>query len=378
MAKLKTISQKLAVVIVSLFWAQSVAALPPWYVGVSGSVTKLSPNTENSAFRLEEDTSFGGGAFIGFDVTRLFNVELGYNYLGNAVLANQVGENDLAYSAISAGAMMYVYGDSRDIERRDGFAGYVRLGLNAMQNTTNIPLEKEDNVAIWAGAGVEWPFTRNISARGEIATFDGDAQAFSLALVYRPRNDQAQRATNRMPTAASQPAATQAPEPATVQRPSVNREEMKMPEIVSVPKTNMPQQPRIIGDSCMAAVANELSDNNGCALFRGPLVGVDFASGTANLQASSRQVLDKLVSNLQRYPNVRIEIAAHTESFSNARTAKSVASKRAFVVAKYLAQNGISVKRLSARAFGNAQPIASDQTVAGRRLNNRIEIKQIR
>ena len=128
----------------------AVGAGMPWYAGADGGVSSLRPGTTNSPFTLDSSVSFGAGLFVGYDVSKRISLELGYNYLGGATLKGNSGKTDIGYSALSAGALLYLYGDASDIAERNGFAGYLRLGLSSMDNRATIPLEREDNLAIQA------------------------------------------------------------------------------------------------------------------------------------------------------------------------------------------------------------------------------------
>lgn len=328
----------------------------PWYAGVVGGVSSLRPETQNSPFTIDSDVSFGAGAFVGYDLSRRFSLELGYNYLGNATLTGDNGKTDIGYAALSAGALLYLFGNAQDLDDRSGFAGYLRLGASSMDNSATIPLEREDNIAVMAGAGFEWPFSRSLSLRGELTSFDGDAQAVRASVLYRPRYG-SQRGT----PVARAPQALPAPAP-TVNTP-----------------TDVPLQPEIavVPSNCSAPVANEPADARGCAAFSGKLRGVEFNSGTASLTSIGNQLLDRLAKNLILYPNIAIEIQAHTESFGSEVRAKEIAKQRTLAVARYLAGRGVSVQRLRARAFGHSQPIMGDSSLAGRRQNNRIVLRVI-
>ena len=336
----------------------------PWYAGVSGGVSSLRPETQNSPFTIDSSVSAGGGAFIGYDFSKRISFELAYNYLGNATLSGANGKTDIGYTALSGGALMYVYGDAEDIAERNGFSGFLRLGMSTIDNTASIPLEREDNVAIWAGVGVEWPLSYQLSLRGELTSFDGDAQAGRVSVLYRPRTNM-----NRAPVARPQTPAVSAPPalPETAPQPRVEKPVLQTPTIEPVTPT-----PR---SDCSQPGANEPTDAQGCALFSGRLRGVDFASGTASLTQIGGQLLDRLGDNLLRYPSLVVEIQAHTESFGNVARAKDISRQRSIAVARHLAGRGVPVKQLRARAYGNSVPVADDSTVAGRRQNNRIELR---
>lgn len=351
--------------------AVGISAGFPWYAGVAGGASSLRPDTQSSAWTLDSDVSIGGGVFVGYDFSRRFSLELGYNYLGAATLKNDTGTTDIGYSALSGSGLMYVLGNAADIADRNGFAGFVRLGVSAMDNTATIRLDREDNVALLAGIGAEWPMSNSLSLRGELTSFDGDAQALRASILYRPS-----MGTQRGTPAARVPQRPQAPQAQPqVQQPQV-QPQAPQPVPQQVPQP-LPQiaAPVNTRSDCAAPVANEPSDAQGCALFSGKLRGVEFASGTASLTAVATQLLDRLAQNLIRNPGVNIEIQAHTESFGNESRAKEIAKQRTLAVARHLAGRGVPVQRLKARAFGHSQPLVPDNSTAGRRQNNRIELR---
>jgi len=340
----------------------------PWYLGAGGGASSLRPDTENSPFSVDSDVSYGGGIFAGYDYSERFSFELGYNFLGQAIVRGPNGKNSIDYSALSAGALFYWYGDDRAIAERNGLTSYLRFGVNSMRNSTSIPLDREDNVGIWAGLGVEWPINPNLSLRGEVASFDGDAQTAWLSVLYRPRAHANIASAVRLP---------EAPKPSSSADPTNSSVQQGTPaESTGEQAVFQPAQSAIALDSalCTEPQSHEPIDEQGCALFGGTLNGVSFAAGTANLLPNSLGLLDTLSDNLLRYPSIQIEIQADTESFSDEAFAKDIAKQRTIAVARHLAKRGVPIERLKARAFGHSRPLVSEQTDAGRQQNNRIQL----
>lgn len=364
-----------AVLMTLPFMAHSIEL--PWYAGVAGGVSSLRPETQNSPFTLDSSMSFGGGAFVGYDVNKRLSFELGYNFLGNATLSGANGKTDVGYTAISASGLLYVYGAAEDIAQRDGFAGFVRLGMSSMNNRASIPLDRADNVAILAGLGIEWPFSSNMNLRAEINSFDGDAQAARLSVVYRPRIILSSATATRAPVSKESSEPTSAPKIAkpvdapqtTDVSPTVETELPRVPKAVSEPATSAADK------DCAVPLGREPVDAQGCALFSGIMRNVGFEQGTAVLTPTSGQQLNRLSSNLLSNPDIIIEIQAHTESFGSAALAKDISRQRAVAVARYLAGRGVPVQQLRARAFGHSRPLTSDEGSVGRRQNNRIALQ---
>ncbi len=90
---------------------------------------------------------------------------------------------------------------------------------------------------------------------------------------------------------------------------------------------------------------------------------------------ASLPVLNTILSLLQKNPNLQIEIAGHTDNIGSKVTNKAVSQRRAQAVKDWLVQNGVDAGRLTARGYGEAIPLATnDDEFEGRELNRRIEI----
>ena len=99
-----------------------------------------------------------------------------------------------------------------------------------------------------------------------------------------------------------------------------------------------------------------------------------FASGSAILSESSVGTLDEVADTLRRYPEMRVQIQGHTDSQGNRDFNIQLSQQRADAVRMYLLNKGISSSRLSARGFGPDEPVASNETAAGRAQNRRVEL----
>ncbi len=104
------------------------------------------------------------------------------------------------------------------------------------------------------------------------------------------------------------------------------------------------------------------------------LEGVKFASGKTEFTPGSEAALDKLYESLKAYPDLRVEIQGYTDNWGKESANKALSEKRAKAVMNYLIDKGIASYRLKAIGYGEANPIASNKTKAGRAKNRRIEI----
>jgi outer membrane protein OmpA-like peptidoglycan-associated protein len=135
-------------------------------------------------------------------------------------------------------------------------------------------------------------------------------------------------------------------------------------------------------DRCPATPPGERVDASGCAVMFASgtteiLQGVDFVSQDSyQFTPGSQGVLDRAAQWLIAHPDVRVEIAGHTDNTDYRQYSLIRSLGRASAVRKYLIAQGVDGSRLLAKGFGPDQPIASNETAAGRARNNRVELRR--
>ena len=102
---------------------------------------------------------------------------------------------------------------------------------------------------------------------------------------------------------------------------------------------------------------------------------VQFEKDQAILLPESYPVLDQVVDLLQRYPGYQCRISGYTDSLGEASFNQQLSEQRALACYQYLVTRGISQSRLSYFGFGAENPVASNDTREGRRLNRRVEFE---
>jgi outer membrane protein OmpA-like peptidoglycan-associated protein len=95
----------------------------------------------------------------------------------------------------------------------------------------------------------------------------------------------------------------------------------------------------------------------------------------ATLRAQSIVELEHLIQLLNDYPNMRIELSSHTDNKGTADYNVYLSNARSKSCVDYLISKGISKNRLEYKGYGLTQPIATNDTDAGRQLNRRTEFK---
>ncbi|MGA9852451.1 MAG: OmpA family protein [Gammaproteobacteria bacterium] len=105
------------------------------------------------------------------------------------------------------------------------------------------------------------------------------------------------------------------------------------------------------------------------------LPGVQFATNSDRLLPASQNTLDGAVQTLQNNPGIDAEVAGYTDNTGKAAYNVGLSQRRAEAVMKYLVDHGIDASRLMAKGYGEADPVASNKTTAGRAQNRRVELR---
>jgi len=99
-----------------------------------------------------------------------------------------------------------------------------------------------------------------------------------------------------------------------------------------------------------------------------------FDTGKYTLKPAAREKLAKVAGVLMAYPGLTVEVDGYTDNVGGEEVNQRLSEKRADVVQDYLLQQGVSPSSLTARGFGEGNPIASNDTSIGRQLNRRVEL----
>jgi len=131
-------------------------------------------------------------------------------------------------------------------------------------------------------------------------------------------------------------------------------------------------------DTCPGTPAGATVDPMGCPAS-GPVVlqGVSFLTGSAKLTLSSQGPLDRAVQALRERSNVRVVIEGHTDNVGNRDANLRLSKARADAVRAYFIAKGINASRLTAVGIGPDQPVAPNETEAGRAQNRRVQLREV-
>lgn len=105
--------------------------------------------------------------------------------------------------------------------------------------------------------------------------------------------------------------------------------------------------------------------------------GIQFAADAYELKTTSYKVLDGIYQLLSNNPDIKIEVGGHTNNIPDDDYCDRLSTQRAKAVADYLVKKGITSSRITYKGYGKRNPIATNETKAGRRKNQRVDIQII-
>jgi outer membrane protein OmpA-like peptidoglycan-associated protein len=100
---------------------------------------------------------------------------------------------------------------------------------------------------------------------------------------------------------------------------------------------------------------------------------VNFGFDSSNLAETAKSNLDKLATVLANNPDTNISIYGYTDSKGADAYNLSLSDRRAAAVRSYLSSKGIAASRMVTKGMGEADPVATNDTDAGRAQNRRVE-----
>jgi outer membrane protein OmpA-like peptidoglycan-associated protein len=131
---------------------------------------------------------------------------------------------------------------------------------------------------------------------------------------------------------------------------------------------------------------NGYEDDDGCPdevpkeveAFTGTIQGIQFQVGSARIQAASSATLGKAAAVLNKFSSIRIRISGHTSSEGDPDFNDKLSFDRANAVKDWLTNAGVDPERITVRGVGSREPVADNDTQAGRAQNRRIEFELLK
>ena len=144
-----------------------------------------------------------------------------------------------------------------------------------------------------------------------------------------------------------------------------------LPVIKTVSVPSAPAQAPVLGISALENFMKSAAPVGTLRRFR--FEKLTFVSGTTTLSAGGETELNQIVATMKAYPQSSATIEGFTDNVGTVGSNQLLSTQRALAVKKQLVSQGISAERISAVGLGPSNPIASNQTEAGRAANRRIE-----
>jgi OOP family OmpA-OmpF porin len=326
-----------------------------WYVAPKAGYTFLDSDRGD----LDDDAHYGFG--IGKHLSPSWSLEL------NALTGQHDGSSgaELDLSAFSVDLL-------RVFNREASVSPFISLGAGALNLDPQGPGRQEDFMA-QAGIGLNWRFwenaadTRSLSLRPEVKARwqeagAGDATDYlaTVSLVFSYGAE-----------AVAPPALPPPPAPAAPLPP---------PEPVAPPPPKDTDGDGVLDDQdrCAGTPRGVAVDAEGCPRKGSiTLTGVTFENDSAVLTGGSHAALDAVAADLAKYRRLKVELQGHTDSVGTAAYNLKLSQRRADAVREYLVSRGVGAEQLSARGYGEGQPVADNGTADGRAQNRRVAMSVV-
>jgi OmpA-OmpF porin, OOP family len=104
------------------------------------------------------------------------------------------------------------------------------------------------------------------------------------------------------------------------------------------------------------------------------LNNVFFDFNKASLTGESYKELNQLTSFMKAQKTMVIEVAGYTDNIGTDEENLKLSQERADAIRNYLLQRGVHARKIVAKGYGASDPVASNDTPEGRKLNRRTEI----
>jgi outer membrane protein len=123
---------------------------------------------------------------------------------------------------------------------------------------------------------------------------------------------------------------------------------------------------------CQAPAGFKVDEN--CHIIEQSVIvrAVDFEFNLSRLTAPSLQTLDEVAGALLTQPELNVEIQGHTDSIGSVAYNLNLSQRRAEAVKAYLISKGVRASVLTAKGYGKARPIVSNDSAEGRAQNRRV------
>jgi OmpA-OmpF porin, OOP family len=292
-----------------------------------------------------------------------FGYQLGFEFpltdrLSGTIQHSEV-ESDVLNSALQTDVSLLHGGINYNFDQiRGGWQPYVGAGVGKYR-FDGIGAAGFDRESLDVNAGLKYFFSDNWMGKIEAmlvqpgGSLDKDfIIGASIAYVFGSRNER--------------PAARPSPAPITPDPQPARPQDSDGDGVVDA------------NDRCPNTNRNLAVDDDGCVILddeqRNQTLEINFDFDQAIVKDEYQDEIEEFADFLREYNNTRATIEGHTDSIGTDSYNQALSERRANAVRNVLImQYGITASRLTAVGFGESQPVASNNTNAGRAQNRRIE-----
>jgi outer membrane protein OmpA-like peptidoglycan-associated protein len=340
-----------------------------WYGGLGFGYSYVSPDEEAQNFfhDTSENHDSGPHLLIGKQFSPHWFGELKYADLGEAGITNR---NPAIAAAFPDAAITYrvpsvmagyLWRVDKDLKP------FAKIGLSAIGNSAKggpIPYEEQTSVQVALGLGLRLDMGRSPwFLRADVDFYDRDAwyAGVSVGMFFGPKS--VFRPYEPPPAAPPPPPPKPVPEPAPAPEPMPDPDEDGdgvLNEVDECPNT----MPGVIVDARGCEIPTEIQ-----------LPDVRFETNSDRLRPGAERTLNDAADTLMRNPGLQTEVAGYTDSRGDENYNRGLSERRAKTVRDYLIDRGVDANSLSWRGYGEANPIADNETAEGRELNRRVILR---
>lgn len=131
------------------------------------------------------------------------------------------------------------------------------------------------------------------------------------------------------------------------------------------------------GERRVADLESQLRDLNARQTERGLVLTLDdvlFDTGQSRLLSPATPKIERIADFLKANPLRTASVEGYTDSVGGSQANQALSERRAEAVTRVLLTLGVPAGQLSTRAYGEEQPVASNDSPSGRQMNRRVEI----
>lgn len=293
------------------------SGLRPW-LGIGVGLSHLDPDASEISNTINDKNDSVLRGMFGIDLNHRFGIEFSYSDLGEVGLS---GGNHVAYYEISGDLLVYFLANKERREHRRGLLPFVRGGVSHMKNYSSFPYERENDISLDFGAGLEYGSRSGLAARAEITSFDVDAHYAGLSLIYRFGGH-----------------------------------------------TEHKQQPLVENAPILQAAAPDAIPE---ILTLGPIL---FDTDSHTLNTDALEQINDAAEALRNKPGYIASITGYADLLGSDIYNLKLSQRRADSVIRALGKLGINVQDYTSKAAGETDRFGSMNTAEGRRQNRRVDI----